>query len=162
MSAVAARLISSTSTGAGAGSSSVWVAVGGVARSVCVGDGEPSDCVAIGVGVTVGSVSVATGVAVGGADGGVGLAVAAGGRCVWVGGAGVTVGAAGSQPMSRTTNIVTMIVLVYLTSAFAFWYDVSHERSQIQVSFATAEYWENGGSEHRYCTWWWYNDAWFR
>ena len=57
---------------------------------------------------------------------------------------------------------IIMVTLLYVISGCAFWYDVAHERSQIQVGIATAEYWENGGAKNTYFTWWWYNDGWFR
>ena len=51
---------------------------------------------------------------------------------------------------------------VLLLSIAAFCYDVSNENSQLQVNIATVEYWENGGWEHMYFTWYWFNDAWLR
>ena len=66
-------------------------------------------------------------------------------------------GAVGNK---RFTKFV--IVAIVLLSAAAFWYDVSNKRSQMQVTMATREYWEEGGRQHTYLTWWWYNDGWFR
>jgi len=57
---------------------------------------------------------------------------------------------------------ITMVMLLYVISGCAFCYDVAHERSQVQVGIATAEYWENGNPKNTYFTWWWYNDGWFR
>lgn len=61
---------------------------------------------------------------------------------------------------SRFSTISALFLC--LLSASVSWYDVTHERAQIKVSIATKEYWEDGGSENTYFTWWWFNDAWLR
>lgn len=49
-----------------------------------------------------------------------------------------------------------LIILTAILSALAFWHDVSHERWQIRVDIATAEYWDSHHSPYTYFTWWWY------
>jgi hypothetical protein len=57
----------------------------------------------------------------------------------------------------RRRSVVTLILLTLILSAFAFWYDVSHERWQWRISIATTEYWEtHRGPPENYLTWWWY------
>jgi hypothetical protein len=63
----------------------------------------------------------------------------------------------------RARRFTTITIIgIYLISICLFWYDVSNERSQIQVGIATAKCWENGGSKNTYFAWWWFNDGWFR
>jgi hypothetical protein len=50
------------------------------------------------------------------------------------------------------------IALVICASVATFWYDVSHHRSQVEVTMCTRDY---KGPIHSYFTWWWYSDRWF-
>jgi MYXO-CTERM domain-containing protein len=63
----------------------------------------------------------------------------------------------------RRRRVAGVLLVVSLTaSALMFWYDVSHQRWQMRVDIAQIEYWEQGGREHTYITWWWYNDRWLQ
>jgi hypothetical protein len=64
--------------------------------------------------------------------------------------------------IQRNRGAMFLLIAVLMLSVTAFWHDVSSERSQMQVGIAPIEYWENGGRQHTYFTWWWYNDGWFR
>ena len=56
-----------------------------------------------------------------------------------------------------------LVLALYLVSAAAFWYDVSHGRWLYQVGIATPRYLESGRRQSDYPTWWFYNDRyWWR
>jgi len=58
--------------------------------------------------------------------------------------------------IQRRRLATSLIILTAILSASAFWYDLSHERWQIRVDIASAEYWESHDSPYTYFTWWWY------
>ena len=45
---------------------------------------------------------------------------------------------------------------VLAASITAFAYDITTEHWQVRVDIARQEYWDNGGKEYLYLTWWWY------
>lgn len=51
-----------------------------------------------------------------------------------------------------------LVLALYLVSAAAFWYDVSHSRWFMSAGIATTKYWAEGNRKNTYITWWWYND----
>lgn len=51
-----------------------------------------------------------------------------------------------------------MVLALYLVSAAAFWYDVTHDRWLFRVGIASQQYWKSGRRQSDYPTWWWYND----
>src|SRR5688500_5920905 len=61
---------------------------------------------------------------------------------------------------SRATKRV--LILTVLAAVTFFSVDVSLGRYQFSVGIATKSYWDSGGPEHVYYTWWWFNDRWFR
>jgi hypothetical protein len=66
------------------------------------------------------------------------------------------------RSLRRRRLASAMVILVYVISACVFSYDVATKRAQMRVDIAASEYWDSGGSEYTYFTWWWYNDRWFR
>ena len=53
-----------------------------------------------------------------------------------------------------------LLLITLFASLAAFAYDVKHQRWQLHTFIATQDYWDAGGREHDYFTWWWYNDRW--
>jgi hypothetical protein len=53
-----------------------------------------------------------------------------------------------------------MAVLTIVTTCCFFAVDVCLGRYQVSIDIATKEYWDGGGAEHVYYTWWWFNDRW--
>lgn len=64
--------------------------------------------------------------------------------------------------VKRSRSAGWVLCLLLLASAVGFWRDIIGRNYQLHVFIATTEYWEKGGKEHVYYTWWWYNDRWFR
>ena len=64
---------------------------------------------------------------------------------------------------SGRRGALEMVLALYLISATAFWYDVSHGRWLFQVGIAGQKYRDSGQRQSEYPTWWWYNDRyWWR
>ena len=54
------------------------------------------------------------------------------------------------------------VLFVLIASLAFFWTDIHFQLWQVSVDNATKEYWDSGGYEHDYFTWWWCDDRWFR
>ena len=62
--------------------------------------------------------------------------------------------------LRRTRFTIFALAVLFVATAMAFGYDISHERWQMSTDVAAVEYWDEGGRAHTYLTWWWYNDRW--
>lgn len=54
------------------------------------------------------------------------------------------------------------VLFLLVVAATFFFVDVYFGRWQIDTFIATQDYWDSGGREHEYLTWWWFNDRWLR
>jgi len=66
------------------------------------------------------------------------------------------------EAVRRFRRSIAWTGIILAASIASFSVDVAFERYQIAVCMATKSYWESGGAQHLYYTWWWYNDRWFQ
>jgi hypothetical protein len=64
-------------------------------------------------------------------------------------------------PPNRFAAAKRLAIIAVISACFFFGVDTYFGRYQYSVDIATVEYWDGGGAEHVYYTWWWFNDRWF-